>query len=143
MLVKDVMNTDVEIIEPGESVLKAARAMRDMRMGCLIVIDGDNLAGIVTDSDIIGKVAAEDKKASSLKIKQIMSKKLVVIEEDRDITEAADMMEKAKVKKLPVVSGSSLVGILTVSDLAKAQPTLIKQISSLMVMPKKTKTLAG
>lgn len=143
MIVKDVMNTDVQTIGPDETILDAARSMRELRMGCLVVIKGERLAGIITDSDIIGKVAAEDRKASKVKVRQIMSKKLIVIEEDREISEAADVMEKTGVKKLPVVTGSSLVGILTVSDLAMAQPKLIEQVSSLMVMPKKKKAVAG
>jgi CBS domain-containing protein len=144
MLVKEVMNTDVKTIEPGDTVLDAARLMTDLSIGCLVVIkDESKLDGIITDSDIIGKVAAQDKKASKVLVRQVMSDKLVVIDQDSDISDAADLMEKSGIKKLPVVSGSSLVGILTVSDLAMAEPKLIKQISALMVMPKNNKNMAG
>ena len=67
----------------------------------------------------------------------------VLIEDDKDITEAAEIMDKSHIKKLPVVSGRSLVGILTASDLASAQPKLIEKISKLMVFPKTRKNVAG
>jgi CBS domain-containing protein len=143
MLVKEVMNRDVKTIGPGDTVLDAAQGMKEFGVGCLVVIKETKLVGILTDSDILGKVVAEDRLASKVSVRDVMSKDLVLIEEDRDISDAADLMESSKVKKLPVVSGNRLVGILTVSDLAMAQPKLIKQVSALMVLPKSSKNMAG
>ena len=137
------MNTDVKTAGPEDSILDAAKEMTEFGIGCLVVIKDSKLEGILTDSDILGKVVAEDKMASKVKVRDVMSKELVLIKDDRDISEAADLMEKSGVKKLPVVSGNQLVGILTVSDLAMAQPTLIKQVSALMVLPKPSKSVAG
>ena len=143
MLVSDVMNTDVKTISPDENVLEAAMTMVEFKIGCLVVTRKDMLAGIITDSDIMERVVAEDKRASEVKVREVMTKDLVLIEHDRDISDAADIMDKSNIKKLPVISGKSLVGILTAADLAKAQPALVEKISSLMVFPKKRKNIAG
>jgi CBS domain-containing protein len=143
MLVSDVMNSDVKTIEPGEDVLEAVSRMIKFRVGCLVVIKAGKLMGILTDSDILEKVVAEDKKASGVIVKDVMTKELIMIEHDKDISEAADIMDQHNVKKLPVIKGKTLVGILTAADLAKAQPKLIEKISSLMVFPKSRKNVAG
>jgi CBS domain-containing protein len=143
MLVRDVMNEDVKTITPSATVKLAAQRMHRYRIGCLIVHKGAKLAGIITDSDILGKVAARDKKPSTVKVEQIMTRDLVLIEDDRHISKAVELMEAHKIKKLPVVSGTELVGILTVADLAMAQPKLIKQVSNLVVFPKNSKNVAG
>jgi CBS domain-containing protein len=143
MLVRDVMNKTVKTISPGESILEAARLMNKFRVGCLVVIRDSRLAGIVTERDILEKVVGKDKKGSEVKVSSIMTRKLILIEDDKDISEAVDIMNKSHVKKLPVVSGRTLVGILTPTDLAKVQPELVKQVSSIMAFPKKGKAVAG
>ena len=143
MQVKDVMTHDVKTIEPDETILEAAGVMVKFRIGCLIVATKGKLKGIVTDSDILEKVVAEDKRASKVLVRDTMTKKLVMIEYDKDISDAAELMEKSHIKKLPVIKGKSLVGILTAADLAGAQPKLIEKISSLMLFPKSRKNVAG
>lgn len=143
MIVEEVMTKDVKTIRPGESVLKAAKKMTEFHIGCLVVSTKDKLEGIITDSDILERVVAEDMKASGVKVREVMTKDPVMIEHDKDISEAAELMSNKGIKKLPVVSGKTLVGILTAVDLAKVHPELIKQISSLMIFPKKGKSVAG
>ena len=143
MLVKDVMNRDVKTIEPGETILEAAKRMNEFRIGCLVVVRKTELVGIVTERDILEKVVAEDKRASRVRVSQAMTRDPVMIGEGKDILEAVDAMNKSHIKKLPVVSGQRLVGILTVTDLAMVQPELIKQISAIMAFPKKGRPVAG
>lgn len=143
MLVKDVMNRDVKTIEPGETILEAAKRMNEFRIGCLVVVRKTELVGIVTERDILEKVVAEDRMASQVRVSQAMTRDPVMIDEGKDISEAVDIMNKSHIKKLPVVSGQRLVGILTVTDLAMVQPELIKQISTIMAFPKKGRPVAG
>ena len=143
MLVKDVMTTDVKTGDPEENIMEAAQRMTEFRVGCLVVVHEGKLEGIVTDSDILEKVVAADKKASEVLIKNIMTKKLIMIGENSDISDAVDIMEKSHIKKLPVISGKILVGILTAADLAQAQPKLVEKISSIMLFPKARKNVAG
>lgn len=143
MLVKDVMNRDVKTTEPGETILEAAKRMNEFRIGCLVVVRKTKLVGIVTERDILEKVVAEDRMASQIRVSQAMTRDPVMIDEGKDISEAVDIMNKSHIKKLPVVSGQRLVGILTVTDLAMVQPELIKQISAIMAFPKKGRPVAG
>jgi CBS domain-containing protein len=143
MLVKDVMNRDVKTIGPGETVLEAAKRMNEFRVGCLVVVRETRLVGIVTERDILEEVVAEDRRASQVKVSQAMTRNPVMIDEGKDILEALDAMNKSRIKKLPVVSGQKLVGILTATDLAMVQPELIKQISAIMAFPKKGRPVAG
>ena len=143
MLVKDVMTRDVKTIKPGQTVLAAAEKMKEFRIGCLIVEKNEKLLGILTDSDILDKVTAEDRLASKIKVKDVMTNELVLIEHDATIEQAAELMEERKIKKLPVIKGRKLIGIVTVADMAQAQPKLLKQVSALMVFPKTGKAVAG
>ena len=143
MLVRDVMNRDVKTIEPSESVMEAASQMNEFRIGCLVVVRNEKLVGIITERDILEKVVAEDRKASEVKVSQVMTRDPVLIEDDKDISDAVEIMSNSQVKKLPVISGHSLVGILTAADLANVQPELLKQISALMVFPKRERSVAG
>jgi CBS domain-containing protein len=143
MLVRDVMNKIVKTAEPEESILEATKRMNEFSIGCLIVVKKGKLVGIITERDILEKLVAENKLASKVKVKQVMTKNPIIIEDDKDISEAVDVMAKHQIKKLPVISGQKLVGILTTDDLAKVQPKLIKQISSLLVFPKRGKAVAG
>ena len=143
MLVRDVMNRDVKTIGPGETILEAANRMNEFRVGCLVVVQKTMLMGIVTERDILEKVVARDKRASGVRVSQAMTRDPVMMDEDKDITDAVDTMNKSHIKKLPVVSGKNLVGILTATDLAMVQPELIKQISAIMAFPKKGRPVAG
>jgi CBS domain-containing protein len=143
MLVREVMNRDVKTIEPGKSILEAAGIMNEFRIGCLVVARETRLVGILTERDILEKVVGEDKKASRVKVSQAMTRDPIMIEDDKDISEAVEIMNRSHIKKLPVVSGQSLVGILTTTDLARVQPELVRQISSIMAFPKKGRPVAG
>lgn len=143
MLVREVMNRDVKTIEPDESTLDAAKTMNEFRIGCLIVARKTKLVGILTERDILEKVVGEDKRASGVRVSQAMTRDPIMIGEDKDISEAVEAMNKSHIKKLPVVSGQSIVGILTTTDLARVQPEMIKQISAIMAFPKKGRPVAG
>ncbi len=143
MLVSEVMTSDVKTVGPTDTVLDAVSEMVEFNVGCVVVVKGTRLEGIVTDSDVLAKVVSEDKKASAVKVSDMMSSDVVMIEHNKDIDEAVELMREHNVKKLPVTKGSSLVGILTSADLAQAQPKLLEKISSLMVFPKQRKNVAG
>lgn len=142
MQVKDIMKTDVKTIGPGSSVQTAAEKMDEHGIGCLIVIEKDKMSGIITERDIIIRLVSKDLKASNTKISEIMSTEMVMIGPEKDVTEAAQIMTDRKIKKLPVIDGDSLVGILTLADICAVQPELIKKVASLLLLPKK-KPVAG
>jgi CBS domain-containing protein len=143
MLVKDIMVTDVKTIDPGATVQQAAKKMADFSIGCLIAVKSGKLSGIVTERDMIRKVIVKGKISSETAIKDIMTKRVIMIDPETDIEEASEVMISKKIKKLPVLKEDNLIGIITAMDIVAAQPKLIKQISELFLIPGKKKVVAG
>lgn len=88
--------------------------------------------GIVTHKDIVSKVVQPRIPPDALKAIEVMSTPVVTINEDASIEEAARLMSRKRIKKLPVVSGDKLVGIITSTDLVRAEPKLTTLIESLL-----------
>jgi CBS domain-containing protein len=143
MQVKDVMNRDVKTIEPSESVQEAAAKMSRFSIGSLIVIKNGSLQGIVTERDIMSKVVAKALDASKTRVSSVMTKSVVMVAPDREVEEAAEVMIEKGIKKLPVISGDKLVGILTSMDIVIAQPKMTEQMASLFLTARQKKAVAG
>ncbi len=143
--VEDVMVEDVVTVEDDVSVKKAVAIMNKYEIGCLIVTKRGKPVGIVTERDMLTRVLAENRNPERTKIADIVSRPLVVAEPDMDLEEAARLMFKMKVKKLPVVSDGRLVGLVTLTDLARFQPQIIKilrKMQTLETTPKRMKKVA-
>jgi|SRR5579872_3641349 len=118
--VSDIMsNRDIQFVTPEVSVRKAAKAMRDLHRGCLVVIDEGKLVGIVTERDLVQKVVARGMKPDVTLISAVMSKPVVSVKPETSLTEAAEIMARNGIRRLAVAEGSRIVGILTVTDFAK------------------------
>ena len=141
-LVKDVMNAKVVIAKPEATAKEAAKVMAEAHIGALVVLSGTNIAGIVTESDLIRKIIAEGNDAAQTRLDQMMTKNVKTIEADRELEEAADMMVENNIKKLPVVKGGKLVGILTSTDLISFEPKFIESLSQLLML-KPRESMAG
>ncbi|MEM2210731.1 MAG: CBS domain-containing protein [Nitrososphaerales archaeon] len=120
MKVKDVMSKDVVKIEANKNVLDAARLMSEKGVGCLIVVSSGKAIGIITERDLVSRVLAEPFDPSKVLVSDIMSTPLFTISSDQTLNEAAELMLKFKVRRLPVVDKGVLVGIITATDLANA-----------------------
>jgi len=143
MLVKDVMTREVITAEPEISVQDAAKAMDKNRIGSIVLVSKDKLVGILTERDIVIKLVMEDLSASETQVSDVMTTDPVLIEDDADVDDAIEAMNEHKVKRLPVVSGSNLVGIITVSDICALQPEAVEKISELIKSRKDSSTMAG
>lgn len=143
MLVKEIMTKDVKTVEPDVTVQEAAKKMVEANVKFLIVTKEKKLAGIITEWDFVKKVAAEEKFKENAKVETIMTRDVIVTEPDTEIEEAASIMAKHNIKKLPVVSENVLIGVVTAMDIVAAEPKLIGQISELILMTKKGKPVAG
>jgi len=111
MKVKEVMNTAVAV-DHDISVKEAAQIMSDKNIGSVVAIKKGKILGIVTEKDIIRNVENIKKKILS-----IMTRDVVTIEQDDDLDEAAILMKKNCIKRLPVTKNGELVGIITSTDL--------------------------
>lgn len=116
--VEDIMQKQIISIDSSLSIQDAAKMMTDSEIGCLVVIDKNNPAGILTERDFVTKVAAletsRDKPA-----RNIMSTPLISITSKETVEKLANLMKEKKIHKVPVVDGGRLVGIVTATDVIR------------------------
>jgi CBS domain-containing protein len=124
--VDDVMVEEVITVEADETVKKAIDLMNENEIGCLIVVKQGKAVGILTERDMLARVLARSRNPERTKVSEVMSAPLVMADPKMELEEAARLMFKMKVKKLPVVSNGELVGLITLTDLARFQPQIIK-----------------
>ena len=132
MKVKDVMVTDLVTVKADVTVKKAVEVMNDFEIGCLIVVEKGEAIGIITERDILKRVVVEGKDPNKTLVSEVMSKPLIVTNPETSLEEAIEAMFKHKIKKLPVVEGGKLVGLVTFTDIARIQPVMEKTIRQLM-----------
>lgn len=120
------MVEDVITIEANATVKKAISIMNENEIGCLIVVKQAKAVGIVTERDMLARVLARARDPERTRVSEVMTTPLVVADPKMDLEEAARLMFKMKVKKLPVVLDGQLVGLITLTDLARFQPQIIK-----------------
>ncbi|MEM7821740.1 MAG: CBS domain-containing protein [Candidatus Aenigmatarchaeota archaeon] len=123
--VKDIMVKPVITIDQEKTVKQAGELMKKTRRGCVLITRKGKLVGILSDSDIIKRVIAKNLLPSKVKVKEIMSSPLITIGPDEDVLSAVRKMKKNNIHRLPVVSGGKLVGIISLSDIAKTSPEML------------------
>ncbi len=143
MIVKDIMEKEVEKTVASTTVSEAAKMMKGKDVGYLLVVEGSKLVGIVTEEDIVEKVVSEDKKPGETKISDIMVSEVVHIDSEKTLEDAAQMMTDKNIKKLPVVDNKKLMGIVTAKDVIAAEPKMMEQLGELFLFAKKQKRMAG
>jgi CBS domain-containing protein len=115
--VKDLMVSSVVTIEPGTSIVDAARRMIQEEKGPLPIVEGDRPVAIVTDRDIIAHVVAEGRDPNSVTVDDIATRELVTIGPDQDVDEARQLMARNELDRILVVEGDRLVGIISEADI--------------------------
>lgn len=120
--VKKYCRRNVAICAPDDSVLKVAQAMRDLQISSMIICDGDNPLGILTDRDLRSKVVAEGADPKRLLARDIMNAPLITVSEDDFIFEALYRISKNGIHRICVVDQDNrLTGIITVTDIMRLQ----------------------
>jgi len=140
--VDDVMVEDVVTVEAEASVKRAVEIMNKHEIGCLIVVKRGKAVGIVTERDMLRRVLVGARDPRKTKVREIMSAPLVVGNSQMEIEDAVKLMFEMKVKKLPIVDKGKLVGLVTLTDLARYQPhmiELLKKIMATQLPPKRMK----
>ena len=135
------MVKEVITIDEKSTIKEAADVMNRFEIGCLIVTKNRKAVGILTERDLLTRVVSETKNPRKTKVETVMSKPLIVVEPDMDLEEAAKLMFKLKIKKLPVVESGRLMGLVTLTDLARFQPQMIRILKKLskQMVPKRMK----
>ncbi|GJM19732.1 MAG: inosine-5-monophosphate dehydrogenase [Phycisphaeraceae bacterium] len=115
--VLDGKGTAVQTVAPGASVLEAARLMNTHRIGAVVVMEGDSVAGILTERDVMTKVVAEAKAPAHTTVGSVMTSPVLMCSPDSKLSEARAIMRERRVRHLPVADGSKLAGIVSIGDL--------------------------
>ena len=118
---RDIMTPDPKCVRESQTLVDAAALMRDLDVGALPICgDDDRLKGMLTDRDIVVKCIADGGDPSSVRVSELAEGKPVTIGVDDDIREALETMQKHQVRRLPVIDGHDLVGIISQADIALA-----------------------
>jgi CBS domain-containing protein len=126
-----VMAREVITIDENASVKEAADIMNQLEIGSIIATKKEKAIGIITERDLLKRIIAEGKNAKKTKVKDIMSSPLIVIAPNTDLEEAARLMFEKKIKKLAVIDQNRLVGVVSLTDIARVQPEVIKILQRL------------
>ncbi len=137
--VEDIMVKEVITVDERSTVKEAADIMNRFEIGCLIVTKEGKAMGILTERDLLKRVVSQGRSPKKTRVQTVMSKPLIVVEPDMDLEEAAKLMFKLKIKKLPVVDEGQLLGLVTLTDLARFQPQMIRILKRLseQIVPKR------
>ena len=120
---REIMTPGAECVGESESLLEAARKMAELGVGSLPICGNDNrLKGVVTDRDIVVKVLAKGGDPASTKAGELAQGEAVTIGADDDAEEILRTMASHQVRRLPVIDGHDLVGMVAVADVARALP---------------------
>jgi CBS domain-containing protein len=117
--IKEVMTRDVRACEPNATVAEAAKVMAQEDVGPIPIVEDGRLVGIVTDRDIVVRVVAEGRDPKTTTVNEIASTELVTVSPDDDLDEALNRLAERQIRRLPVVEGDRLVGIVAQADIAR------------------------
>lgn len=118
MIVKDIMTKDVASLNPNDTVEQAAKLMKQHDVGSIPVCDNQAVIGIVTDRDITLRSTAAGQNFKNQSVRDIMSSNPVLGKPDMDVQDAARIMSERQIRRLPIVEGNNLVGIVALGDIA-------------------------
>jgi CBS domain-containing protein len=131
--VEDVMVDEVITVDADATVYEAVRLMNKHEIGCVVVVLKGKPVGIITERDMLKRVLAKSLDSEEIKVSDIMSAPLILGKPKMEIENAVRLMFKTKIKKLPVIHRGKLVGLVTLTDLTRFQPHMIKILKKLSV----------
>ena len=121
-------------IAPGDAVLAAIRLMAERHVGALLVMEGDTLAGIVSERDYARKVILMGRSSADTPVRDIMSTPVVTVQPETPVEKCMQLMTERRVRHLPVIESGRVVGMISIGDLVKAvmaeQQQQIEQLES-------------
>ena len=134
--VSHVMNRYPVMTSQNELLPKAARKMLSRNVGCLIVQEKGILVGIITEKDIVEGAVGKELNITKSRVKDVMSTAMITISSDADLSVAIQKMKREEVRRLPVVKGKKLVGLLTIMDILRAKPELFDHFKATLIKKK-------
>lgn len=124
--VVEIMSATPVTISANATVVEAATIMRDREVGSLVVLEDSRPIGIVTERDVVTKVAAANRPSQATNVRDIMTSPLIAVHPHQEVAEAAKVMAARKIRRLPVIKEGKLVGMITENDIIRVWPQLIE-----------------
>jgi CBS domain-containing protein len=118
--VNEVMTADPRTVAPEDSLVDAARHMREGDVGAVVVVQEGRASGIVTDRDIVVRAIADGRDPNTTRVADVASEATVTVTHDQQVTEAARLMREHDIRRLVVVQDGRPAGIVSIGDLAVA-----------------------
>jgi CBS domain-containing protein len=144
--VEDVMVEEVITVDSDATVQEAVRLMNKHEIGCLIVVFKGKPVGIITERDMLKRILAKSRDPKKVKVSDVMSAPLILGKPEMDVEDAVKLMFKTKIKKLPIVQRGRLLGLVTLTDLTRFQPQMIRILKKLSITelpPKRMRKVVG
>ena len=119
MKIRDILRhkgSDVVTASPGNSVLHAVRVLVDHNIGGVVVVDGEEVIGILTERDILRLVATKADALQALEVGQVMTRDVIKAAPDDDLADVMDVMSENRIRHLPVIEKGRVAGIVTIGD---------------------------
>lgn len=132
ILVRDIMAKNVKTVRTDDSALDAVVKMNKFDVGSVLVVNGNRPVGIITSKNILSRVVESRLDAGTIRAKDIMSAPLITVDSDTSIEDAAKLMAQKKIKQLVIMDRDKIQGILSTSDLVKANPTQLGILQELL-----------
>ncbi|MDG6928532.1 MAG: CBS domain-containing protein [Nitrososphaerota archaeon] len=129
LLVREVMNSPPITGKADEDAASLAKKMVEFKVGSVVIMDGKEVIGVVTDGDLVNKVVAKGLPPEGARARDVMSSPLHTIEAEKDLTEAARMMRKFGIKRLGVTYKGEVVGMVSMTDILSVTPELLDILS--------------
>lgn len=127
-------NRDLWWISPDSTVLEAIQLMSDKNVGALLVMEGDALAGLISERDYTRNVALKGKSSRATTVREIMTVEVTCVTPEHSVEECLQLMTDERIRHLPVLEDGKVVGIISIGDLVKwiisAQNALIDQLDN-------------
>ena len=122
MQVKEIMTRDVRSVGPDATLFEIAELMRDDDIGSVMIAEGDNLLGVVTDRDLVIRALAEHRDVRTVTAREVMSNAVFCCTEDTPVDAVLAEMADEQVRRVPVLNGAHhLVGVVSLGDLSQAK----------------------
>ncbi|PUB14487.1 CBS domain-containing protein [Paenisporosarcina sp. OV554] len=120
MKIKDIMSRDIVTCNPTDLISEIAQSMRALDIGCMPVVEGTRVIGMITDRDIVTRSVAKNGKRF---VKDVMSDEVISVGPESTSLEAAEIMAQHRIRRLPVIKNDSIVGFVALADLSVPSET--------------------
>ncbi len=110
---------EVKTVEPSATLATTAQRLRFERIGALVVVEGDKILGIISERDIVHAFAADRERAADVQVADVMTRDVITCDPGDSLTRILGMMTRHRIRHLPVMRDSQLVGLISIGDVVK------------------------